>query len=217
MPIFKFLLALHIAGGTAGLLAGTYIMLAKKGNRRHQLIGKIFAISMLGAGACSLVLAVMHPNEFLFVVGIFTIYLVGTGWRYLYLKNFADGQKPQLIDWLLMAFMAAGSIIFVIIGMRNVLIQKYFGLVMLLFAWRAISFIIQDYSTYQGKIATKNYWLTFHLQRMMGAYIASLTAFAVVNAPSKLSFLPWLLPTVIVVPLIIKWTRQYTVKLKALQ
>lgn len=213
MDIFTVFLTIHIAGGTLGLLAGTYIMVAKKGDKRHQLIGKIFAISMLGAGICSFVLATLHRNEFLFAVGIFTIYLAGTGWRYLYLKNIIKGQKPILIDWILMGFMVLGSVAFTVMGIWSILAKNYFGVIILIFAWRGISFVLQDYKTYQGKIKVKNYWLLAHLQRMTGAYIASLTAFAVVNAPDRLSFIPWLLPAAIFVPLIIKWTRKYRVNL----
>jgi uncharacterized membrane protein len=213
MDIFNIFLTIHIIGGTLGLLAGTYIMVAKKGDKRHKLIGRIFAISMLGAGICSFALATIHRNDFLFAVGVFTIYLASTGWRYLHLKNIAQGQKPQIIDWALMAFMVLGSIVFLIIGTRNILNKEYFGIIILIFAWRGISFIIQDYKTYKGQITIKNYWLIYHLQRMTGAYIASLTAFAVVNAPNRLSFLPWLLPATIFIPLLIKWTRKYKVQL----
>lgn len=212
MDIFRIFLTIHIIGGTLGLLSGTYIMIAKKGDKRHKLIGKIFAISILGAGICSFALAIIHRNDFLFAVGVFTIYLAGTGWRYLYLKNIANGQKPKIIDWALMIFMILGSIVFLIIGTRSMLNKEYFGIIILIFAWRGISFIIEDYKIYRGQITVKNYWLICHLQRMTGAYIASLTAFAVVNAPNKLSFLPWLLPTVIFVPLLIKWTRKFKIK-----
>jgi uncharacterized membrane protein len=213
MYIFTIFLSIHIVCGSLGLLAGTYITIAKKGNKQHKLIGKIFSISMLGAGICSFVLATIHRNDFLFAVGVFTIYLASTGWRYLYLKNILQGQKPQLIDWALMTFMVLGSIAFLIIGTLSILNKEYFGIIILIFAWRGISFIIQDYKTFKGQIAVKNYWLIFHLQRMTGAYIASLTAFAVVNAPNRLSFLPWLLPATLLVPLIIKWTRKYKVML----
>ena len=211
MDIFKIFLTIHIIGGTLGLLSGTYIMISKKGDKRHKLIGKIFAISILGAGICSFALAIIHRNDFLFAVGVFTIYLAGTGWRYLYLKNIANGQKPKIIDWALMIFMILGSIVFLIIGTRSMLNKEYFGIIILIFAWRGISFIIEDYKIYRGQITVKNYWLICHLQRMTGAYIASLTAFAVVNAPNKLSFLPWLLPTVIFVPLLIKWTKKFKI------
>ena len=213
MELFKIFLTIHIIGGTLGLLSGTYIMIAKKGDKRHKLIGKIFSICILGAGICSFALATIHRNDFLFAVGVFTIYLASTGWRYLHLKNIVNGQKPKIIDWILMTFMILGSIVFLIIGTRNMLNKEYFGIIILIFAWRGISFVIQDYKIYKGQITVKNYWLIYHLQRMTGAYIASLTAFAVVNAPNRLSFLPWLLPTAIIVPLLIKWTKKYKIKL----
>ena len=211
IDIFTIFLAIHIACGSAGLLAGSYIMFAKKGDKQHKLMGKVFALSMLGAGFCSFILATLHRSEFLFAVGIFTVYLTGTGWRYLYLKNIIEGQKPKTIDWLLMGFMVLGSIGFVILGIWSLIEKSYFGLIILVFAWRGISFVIHDYKTYKGKIDVKNYWLIAHLQRMTGAYIASLTAFAVVNAPNRLSFLPWLLPAAVFVPFIVKWTRKYKV------
>lgn len=106
MSIFSIFLTIHIIGGTLGLLAGTYITIAHKGDKIHKLVGKIFEISMLEAGICSFVLATLHHNDFLFAVGVFTIYLVSTGWHYLYLKDIAKGQKPLMIDWAIMAFMA---------------------------------------------------------------------------------------------------------------
>jgi uncharacterized membrane protein len=128
MDIFNFFLIIHIAGGTLGLLAGTYIMIAKKGDKRHKLIGKIFALSMIGAGICSFILATMHRSEFLFAVGIFTIYLTCTGWRYLYLKNISNGQKPLIIDWVLMGFMLLGSMAFLVMGIQRIFRCYYFNI-----------------------------------------------------------------------------------------
>lgn len=210
--LFNIVLFIHITGGTLGLLAGTYVAFAKKGDRRHKLIGKVFAVSMIGAGVCSFVLATLHHNNFLFAVGVFTIYMASTGWRYLYLKDIAKGQKPIWIDWTIMSLMFLGSIWFLIMGLRALFTQQYFGIVILIFAWRGLSFVFQDYKIYKGKITVKNYWLLHHFQRMMGAYIASWTAFAVVNFSNSLSFIPWLLPSAVFVPLIIKWSKKYAVK-----
>ena len=110
---------------------------------------------MLGAGICSFILATMHRNDFLFAVGIFTIYMASTGWRYLYLKNIRNGQKPLIIDWLLIAFMLLGCIAFLIMGAQSILDKEYFWAIIFIFAWRGISFIIQDYKTYKGHIAAK--------------------------------------------------------------
>jgi uncharacterized membrane protein len=209
--MFNILLVLHIIGGTLGLLAGTYITIAKKGDKKHKLVGKIFALSMLGAGFCSFILATLHRNDFLFAIGIFTVYMVSTGWRYLYLRDIAKGQKPLMIDWVILGFMSMGVIAFAYMGIRIALEKEPFCLVFFFFTHRSLSFILKDIKTYRGQISTKNYWLTHHFQRMMGAYIASLTAFAVVNAPERASILPWLVPAFIFIPLIIKWTRQYRI------
>lgn len=187
---FKLFLIIHIAAGSIGLIAGTYIVIAKKGDKMRKRNGKLFAISMLGAGLSSLVLAVLHRINFLFAVGIFTIYLTSTAWRYLRLKHIADGQKPKLIDWILMAFMTAGSIGFIKTGIESLRSRAYFGTIILIFAWRGLSFVYKDYKTYTGKTKYKNYWLLLHLQRMTGAYIAALTAFAVVNFRISCHFYP---------------------------
>ena len=113
-----------------------------------------------------------------------------------------------------MIFMFIGTVWFIKMGVETLLVKEYFGVIILLFAWRGLSFEYQDYKTFKGHIKDKNYWLIFHLQRMIGVYIASMTAFLVVNAPNKLFFIPWLLPAAIFVPFIIKWSKKYKVKLE---
>jgi len=53
---------------------------------------------------------------------------------------------------------------------------------------------------------------------MTGSFIAAMTAFLVVNAtyfPDQIpSFICWLLPTVTLTPLIVKWNGQYEIKKK---
>ncbi len=209
--IFKIMLNLHIVAGTLGLLAGSFVVFAKKGDKQHQRIGKIFSYSMLTVGFSSFILASIHRNDFLFAVGVFTIFLAGTGWRYLYLRNIPEGQKPIWIDWALMVFMIIFGLFFIGFGAQLLWNKAYFGIILILFGARGTSMAVSDYKTYKGQITIKNYWLINHLQRMSGAYIASLTAFVVVNAPNRAGFLPWLLPTVIVVPFIVKWTRKYRI------
>ena len=89
--LFKVLLMLHIIGGGVGLLSGTINIIRKKGDKKHKLTGKFFMYGMLLSGLSALVLSVMHPNYFLFIVGVFTLYMVGTGERYLFLKQLQNG------------------------------------------------------------------------------------------------------------------------------
>jgi uncharacterized membrane protein len=212
ISLFKFLLTIHITSGGLGLLLGSLVLFLKKGNNTHRQLGKGFAVAMLLAGFSSFGLAVLHPNQFLFSVGIFTIFMTITGWRYLYLKNIANGQKVKTFDWIVLLVMAMSGLWLIGKGIDLLVNKNTFGIVLIVFGITGFLMILKDYKIYTGNLSSENYWLTMHLQRMIGAYIASLTAFIVVNAPDNFALLSWLLPGAILTPLIIKWTRKYEKK-----
>jgi len=213
--IFKVFLIFHIVGGSIGLLTGMLNILRKKGDKSHKLVGKIFLISMLTAGISSLILAYIQPNYFLFMVGVFTLYMVGSG--QLYLKRNASLTYNR-IGWTITTLMLLAGILFIGIGVLALTKTKLFGLVFITFGCLGLLFVRQDFKNQKGQSAIKNYWLIAHLQRMTGSFIAALTAFLVVNAkyfPEQIpSFVYWLLPTIILTPLIIKWSGKYEVKKK---
>ncbi|HEY6162531.1 MAG TPA: hypothetical protein VI112_14985 [Bacteroidia bacterium] len=211
--LFKILLGIHITGGTLGLLAGTVSMVRKKGDKLHRSIGNVFLFGMLAAGATSLALSIIHPNYFLLITGVFTLYMASTGRRYLYLKK---SGSPQPIDWALTGLMFIAAMVFVICGSFKVSAGDNFGFVFIAFGVIGMRFVKADRSNYTGRSKIKNYWLTGHLQRMTGCYIAALTAFLAVNGAVITQWIPnyvlWLLPTFILVPLIVVWTKKYKVK-----
>lgn len=213
--LFKLFLILHIIGGSLGLLTGMLNILRNKGDKNHKLIGKIFYVSMLTAGISSLVLAYLHPNYFLFMVGVFTLYMVASGQRYLKHKQ-QDKLGSKRIDWAITILMSFAGLLFVGIGILTITKSNLFGLVLVTFGSLGLLFVRQDFKNYKNKSTIKNYWLIGHLQRMTGSFIAALTAFLVVNAkyfPDQIpSFLYWLLPTIILTPLITKWSEKYEVK-----
>jgi len=217
--LFKIFLILHIIGGSVGLFTGTINLVCKKGVKNHKLIGKIFAYSMLTAGISSFVLSILHVNYFLFMIGVFTIYLVGTGYRYIYLKMLGRDQRPKILDWAITIGMLLVGLLFIGLGIRHLLAHNNFGIVFIVFGTLGLRSAKTDFDNYRGKLREKNYWLLAHLQRMTGGYIAAITAFLVVNAKYSPVVLPsvlvWLLPTVILTPLIISWTKKYKVKIKA--
>ena len=95
MDVFKVFLILHIITGAIGLLLGSFILIRKKGDKVHKKLGRIFAIAMIINGLSAFVLSYIHPNIFLFIVGVFSIYLVSSGYRMISLKNSSNGQKPD--------------------------------------------------------------------------------------------------------------------------
>lgn len=210
--LFTLILILHIASGAVGLITGFVNIIQRKGGRNHILIGNIFTVSMLIMGIASFALARIHPNDFLLIVGIFTVYMIGTGKRYLQNKT----EKPKWLDWILTLGMSIGGGWFIFMGMKALFVQNWFGIVPLVFAYLGLSMVVEDFYNYRGKPKIKNYFLTAHLQRMTGGFIAALTAFLVVNGkylPSAVPpFVYWLLPTAILVPVIINWSRKHEKK-----
>lgn len=74
-------LAFHIAGGTAGLAAGTVAMIARKGGRLHRLAGNAFFFAMLAMSGIGAIVAPMIGDVGSAFGGAITFYLVVTGWR----------------------------------------------------------------------------------------------------------------------------------------
>lgn len=216
--IFTIFLILHISGGSVGLFTGTINLIRKKGDKKHKLVGRFFVYGMLTAGISALMLSIMHPNYFLFIVGIFTIYLTGTGTRYLRMKMLGSNQRPKTIDWVITITMLLTGLLFIGLGIKHLIASNNFGIVFIVFGALGVRLVKKDFKNYKGQASAKNYWLLAHLQRMTGAYIASATAFLVVNAKYFPELTPsifyWLLPTVILFPLIVSWTKKYKIENK---
>ncbi len=211
--IFTILLIIHIIAGSIGLLTGTINIIKKKGDKAHKNVGKFFFYSMLINGFAGLIMSLIHRNDFLLIVAVFSIYMVATGQRFLSLKQLHKEQKPKTIDWILTYTMLVFAFLFITYGSYLLINKVNFGIVLLVFGVVSCLMAIKDIKVYKGNIKEKNYWLLLHIQRMVGSYIAALTAFIVVNNHFLPGIVGWLLPTVIFTPLIVKWTKQYRVQI----
>jgi len=209
MDLFKTLFATHVVCGGTSLITGLLLLLLPKGDNKHIWMGNIYFIAMLTASLVALPMSCLHPNFFLFIVGVFTIYLLVSGKRYLKKKKPED---VKLFDWVLTGTMFVFGILFIGFGMYNLLKGNYFGIVLLVFGSIGILSAYQDNVNFKDKSSVQNFWLTTHLQRMTGSYIASATAFLVVNNKILPGIIAWLLPTIILAPFIIKWTKERAIK-----
>ena len=213
MPtLFNILLYAHIAAGSLGLLASVLVIALPKGNNQHRKLGNVFYVAMTANALLSLVLAVLHLEYFLFIVGIFTLYLVLSGKRILSLKIIDDTHQPIAFDWFLCGAMVLFGALFIGFGLYNVLYGNYFGTVFLVFGAISLSLVRQDILYFRGRIMRPNFWLTAHLTKMVAATIAAFTAFLVVNNTILPGVVAWLLPTVIGSALIAKWRRDHARK-----
>ena len=100
----KILIYIHAFFGGIGLLAGTVVMFAKKGNQLHVKAGKIFSFGMLISTILSFVVCIFpnHHNSFLVLIGIFTIYMISLGNRVTkYKKKNYKNSVDQYISYVM--------------------------------------------------------------------------------------------------------------------
>ncbi len=211
---FKIILIIHVVFGGIGLLAGTINIIRKKGDKPHLIVGKVFLFAMIINAFAGFTLSILHDNIFLLIVAVFSFYMVCTGQRILSLKNLLKNQKPATIDYFLTYGMLLFGVGFMLKGVYLLINHINFGIVCLVLGSISILMVRTDLKLFKGNTNKKNYWLLVHLQRMIGAYIAAVTAFIVTNDKYNLGIIGWLLPTVILVPLIVKWSRKNAVLIK---
>ncbi|MBZ0205126.1 MAG: DUF2306 domain-containing protein [Flavobacteriales bacterium] len=193
-------LVVHIISGFTALLTGTAILVLRKGGKVHRRTGLVYFIALMAVAATSFVMSVIHPSPFLFMVGVFTLYLGLSGYRAVKHRLRHTGAWDLLITLL----GAANAVAMVLSG----------HLVLMVFGGISAWLVFGDVRTYVYTLrhmpVPKLLWLQRHIGHMLGSYIATVTAFLVVNlSSSPLGMMIWFAPMVVVVPLILIWTRRY--------
>ncbi len=206
--IIKLAIYIHAFFGGIGLLCGFGIMIAKKGTLLHQRLGKYFSYGMVISSAISLPICWLpnHGNIFLFLIGLFTIYLVLTGNRALTFKS-KNKLKPALLDYLISITMVISSLLMIVIGIIGQLQNNKNSILFLIFGIVGFYISIRDFRFYKNYKTQKQLWLKAHIGKMMGAFIASVTAF-VVAALGLGSLVSWILPSVFGAMVIVYWNRK---------
>jgi hypothetical protein len=222
MTLFNIFLILHVAAGATGLLTGLGSLLVQKGGANHVKSGILFYFAMLTVAVSSFILSVMHPNPFLFAIGVFTGYMTLTGRRYLTQKQKGLVNQTDNFEKILAMIMLVFSIGFILFGGYLIIKEQYFGSVFVFFGFISLRMVREDFNVIAQKMTAPTLWLRMHITRMTGAWIAAFTAFVVVNNtkitdlfPSNLSLLlnilMWVLPGVVGTFFIIYWLRKMKV------
>lgn len=213
LSLYHTLLVLHIAGGTLGLICGSIATAVVKGNKMHLLNGKLFFYGMVVTAITALIISNLpgHVNLFLFAVGGFTLYMVTTGYRIVWLKrNSSYHLKPfTVVDYILAGFGICFGLFLVILAIKGVMRQYFFALVPGVFGVICLIYAGLDYAMLAGRQSVKEVWMRSHIMRMIGSLIAAYTAFLVVNIQIPMQWILWILPTVIGSVLITRFIKKY--------
>jgi uncharacterized membrane protein len=202
MNYFTPVLAVHIAAGFTALLTGLVAIISRKGQRLHHMNGKIYFWSMLTVAISAAIMSLMKDLDFFLMLSVFSFYSAYSG--FMAIRN--KPRSARWLDWL----MLTGAIItcgFMISSGNIILIV--FGSIFTLFCLRDV----RDFLKKESHTIRSMHWLVIHIARMLAAYIATTTAFVVVNFGNILSgnwhLVVWLGPTAIGVPLIFYWINRY--------
>lgn len=204
-PIFLFV---HVLAGSVALIIAPMAMLTVKGGLWHRRWGKIYFWAMAVVAGTAGVMCWIRSGLFLFLVAIFSFYLALTGYTVLRRKRAED--RASALDWGAALVMVIAALVLIGNGILAATtgerwVRLVFGLIGLTLGGNQIRSFVKPPSEARA-------WFYAHMTRFLAAYIATVTAFSVVN----FKFLPyawrWLWPTILGTAGITAWRRAYARK-----
>ncbi len=206
------LLLIHQYAGMLSFVVAPLAMAAAKGSRAHRRWGKLFFFSTLVVCLTAILASILRPNPLMALVAVFSFHLAATGYRAISLKKLHEGQRMALGDYVLHGIATIVNLSLFIWGALNLsfgsasdagVLYFIFGSIGLFMVWRNVH-------QFYKRSVDKREWVFMHISGMVGAYIATLSAFSAVNLTFiKPMWLQWLWPTLLGVPLMIRWMNHY--------
>ena len=202
--MLTLLLAIHVSAGTVSLLSAALALFSGKGKRLHLNAGNIYFWGMLGVFLTAIPMSMLTGNIFLFLIAVFSFYLAFAGRRFA--KNRTG--LAERIDWIavsLMLFSGMGmwgsAVWFFTQDNSQYIVLVVFGLLALILGYA-------DFNAHKSKTAKGKERIARHLSNMLGGTIAVVTAVLVVNVQMEPVWVPWVLPTAVMTPVIVWWNRK---------
>jgi hypothetical protein len=196
--LLKIALIIHITAGLSALVCGLIALLLRKGSPKHKLNGNIFFYSMIGVAITALFISAFKSNDFLFYIGLFSLFMTLSGKRAIQNKT----SVPYKID-ILILLLGLGTGIWML-AEANIVLRVFGALSLLL----ALGDFDVYYKVYRKVAIPANTWLIRHIKHMVGSYISTATAFLLVNIQFDPFWIIWLIPTAFGTPVIIYWIRK---------
>jgi uncharacterized membrane protein len=210
MPdIVKGLALLHVTAGFTALVVAPVAMLTAKGGITHRRWGKVYYYAMVVVAASAVVLGLLRPNLFLTLLAVFSFYTAFSGYRALARKR-PDAARRDVVAWAVAIVTLATSATMIVLGLVAPSdAWRRIGVVAVVLGSVGVTLAATDLAALSRPPADRMAWWYAHMGRMLGSYVAAVTAFSVVN----LTVLPltarWLWPTIIGTPLITVWITYY--------
>ena len=194
------LLAIHIGAGAVSLLAAAVAVFTAKGQSAHVRSGRVYAMGMTLVFLTAVPLALLGADIFLLLIAFFSFYLVFAGWRFARNRQ----RRAHPVDWIAVAVIAATGLCMWGYAVVLVIYGGSQWVTLLVFGGIAIALGLADARFHQTQPGGARR-VARHLTNMMAGTIATITAVTVVNVDMEPVWVPWILPTVVITPLIVWW------------
>ena len=195
------LLIIHISSGSTALLAAPVALVTAKGGPNHIKVGRVYALAMTVVFITAIPLALLGASIFLFFIAFFSFYMVFAGWRFARNRR----GRPHPVDWAAVAIMALTGIgmwIYAVLLAREGSSQ---WVTLTLFGVIAFGLSGADALLFRAKRVSTQRRISRHLTNMLAGTIATVTAVLVVNVDTNPVWLAWILPTLVITPVIVWW------------
>ncbi len=212
----------HVGAGVTALVVAPVAMLTRKGGGAHRRWGRIYFWAMFVIFITALAVLLFRPNVFLFIISILSFYGAFSGVRSLRRKRPEQGERAARLDWGAASLALLAGVSFIVWGALP-LLGLVAGETPIAFSVLGIVFggvlgkdALNDLQSFRRPNPDPMWWWTYHLERMVGSYLAAVTAFMVQNVapllPEALEWTVWVAPGILGGVGISFWVRHYRKK-----
>ena len=200
----QYLLVAHIFAGCISLIAAVFAVVSSKGKQAHILAGRTYFWGMAVIFLTAIPMSISSSNVFSFLIAIFSFYLAYAGMRFA--RNRTG--TANLFDWVAVGLMVFSGLAMWFLALVYFMNNNSQYITLTVFGFIAISLGYMDFRSYRNKSAIGKQRIARHLTNMLAGTIAVITAVLVTNVDIEPVFILWILPTIIISPLIFWWNRK---------
>jgi len=202
------MILVHVTFALFCLLVAPLVMIVRKGGKVHRRWGKAYFWGMFVTNGSALVLLFWRFNPFLLGVTVLSFYAAITGYRVIYRKR-TPQQTPLLDRGLAWAALTAGLLLILwggltALGWTGTNIPSAGGMLILLgilpvfFGFSIAQSAWTDLRSFRQPSTDARWWWYYHMDRMLGSYLALLTALMVQRVgpylPGSVGWIVWVAP-----------------------
>ena len=200
----QYLLVAHIFAGCISLIAAVFAVVSSKGKKAHILAGRAYFWGMAIIFLTVIPMSISSSNVFLFLIAIFSFYLAYAGMRFA--RNRTG--TANLFDWVAVGLMVFSGLAMWFLALVYFMNNNSQYITLTVFGFIAVSLGYMDFRSYRNKSAIGKQRIARHLTNMLAGTITVITAVLVTNLSIEPVFILWILPTIIIFPLIFWWNRK---------